>query len=376
MKPFVAPLLLVLLILATAPAVGHLRDALFAAFPRGGVRFLEGGFVALAAAFLLFAVARIRRRRWLRYGGLAAVAVLLWLQTAGLATDLAQVNAVEKVHVVEYGVLAYLLYRAFLRRRSGAGDPSVVLLAFFGATLAGIADEAVQWVAPQRTGEIRDVTMNVAAGATGLLFALCLQPPAGWSWRLDGRQRRQLARGAALTTLALGLFFYVAHLGYEIADPEAGRFRSRFTAAELAELTAARQRAWAAAPPTGLETWGVEDVYLTEAAWHANHRNASFGAGLYTQAWLANRVLEKYYDPFLDLESFRGSGRHRYPPAQRRELEARKGNVDPQTYLSPVLKERIHPWPKPLYLGVLAALVTALATAARWTAPHRLATRS
>jgi hypothetical protein len=370
-KPFLPPLLLFVAIVAAAPFVSHLRDAFFATFPRAGVRFLEGAFAAAVAGFFVYAVARIRDRRWLRYGALAVVAVLLWVQTVGLATDLADVNAVEKVHVVEYGALAFLLYRAFLRRREGGGDPSVVLPAFFAVTVAGAADEAVQWVAPLRTGEIRDVALNAAAGATGLLLALSLRPPASWTWRLDERRRRRVARGAALTALALGLFFHVAHLGYEIADPEIGRFRARFTAAALGALAAARRRAWAAAPPTGLETWGVEDYFLTEAAWHANHRNASYRAGLFTEAWLANRVLEKYYDPFLDLESFRGSGRHRYPPAVRRELDAKKGGHDPRSYLSPVLAGRIRPWPKPLFLSVLGIL-----TAALWTAPGWLNRRA
>jgi VanZ family protein len=356
-KPFAPALLLFAAIVGVAPAIGHVRDFLFATFPEDSVRFLAAGFAAAAGGIFLYAVVRIRRRRRLRYGGLLVVLGLLWVQTTGLATDQVEVDVVEKVHVLEYGTLAFLLYRGFLRQRSGAGDAGLVILTFCGVALAGVAEEWVQWLAPQRVGEIRDVALNVTAGLTGIVFALCLAPPASWSWRLGAGGRRRVARGAALVVLALGLFFFVAHVGYEIDDPEVGRFRSRFTADELRELSERRKAAWSDDPPSELPTWGVEDTYLTEAAWQAGHRNGSLENGVFLEAWLANRILEKYYAPFLDLESFRGSGRHRFSPGERRDLAKKKGRHDPETYLSPVGSGRIFPISKPLFLVVLAVVV-------------------
>ena len=75
----------------------------------------------------------------------------------------------------------------------------------------------------------------------------------------------------------------------------------------------------------------------------------------------ANRILEKYYAPFLDLESFRGSGVHRYPPEVRQELEAQAPRRDPERYVSPVLEHRIRPWPsKPLFFAVLIPFVLSI----------------
>ncbi len=366
MRAFLPAALVFVVIVVSAPAIGHVRDFIFETFPRGGVRFLSAAFALAAVGFFVYAVARIRSHRALRYGGLVAVGVLLWVQTVGLATDQIQVNAAEKVHVIEYGLLAFLLYRAFIRRAAGAGDLSILLATFLGVAVAGTADEFVQWVAPQRTGDIRDVVLNFTAGLSGLLFALCLDPPRSWSWHVGAAHRRGLTRLAAAAVLAAGLFFHVAHLGYEIADPEVGRFRSRFTAEQLRQLSERRQVEWAARPPTGLDTWGVEDYFLTEAAWHANHRNSSYRNGLHALAWTANRTLEKYYEPFLDVESFRGSGRHRYPENQLREIEAHKDSIDPSTFVSPVLAGRIRPWPKPLFLSALGAVVAVLWTAPRW----------
>ncbi len=353
MKRFLPPLLLVALVVGTSPAVGRIRDWLFELFPDSAVRLLAVALAGLAAGLFLYAAVRIRERRLLRYGGLAAVVALLWIQTAGFSTGLASVDVVEKVHILEYGLLAFLLYRALLP----AGDLSVLILTLLGVTFAGTLEEWVQWFVPARLGEIRDVFLNVFAGGCGLVFGLCLDPPRAFSWRLTAPRWRILARTAALAGVALGLFFACAHLGHEIEDAEIGRFRSWFTAEELREIRERRSREWATAPPTGVEIWGREDYFLTEAAWHANHRNEAYGRGDLYMAWQANRILEKYYDPFLDIDSFRGSGKHRYPPAMRRDLEAGAPRRDPQGYLSPVLRERIHPWPpKPLFIGVLLSV--------------------
>ncbi len=353
MKRFLPPIILVTLVVGTSPAVGRIRDRIFEFFPDSAVRLLAVALVALAAGLFLYAAVRIRERRLLRFGGLAAVLALLWIQTAGFSTGLASVDVVEKIHIIEYGLLAFLLYRAFLP----AGDLSVLLLTLLGVTFAGTLEEWVQWFVPARLGEIRDVFLNVFAGVCGLVFGLCLEPPSALSWRLTAPRWRILARTTALVVLTLGLFFYCAHLGYEIEDAEIGRFRSWFTAEELREIGQRRSREWAVAPPTGVEIWGKEDYFLTEAAWHANHRNEAYHRGDSYMARQANRILEKYYDPFLDIDSFRGSGKHRYPPAVRRDLEAGAPRHDPKGYLSPVLRERIYPWPpKPLFIAVLLSL--------------------
>lgn len=356
-KRFLPAILLAALVVLTSPFIGRVRDFLFAQFPHSAVRGLAVALAALAAGLFLFAVLRIRRRRGLRYAGLVLLVVLLWLQTAGFRTGLPTVDVVEKIHIIEYGLLAYLLYRAF----RPAADLTVFLLPLVWVAFAGTLEEWVQWLVPARVGDVRDVLLNASAGSCGLLFGLCLEPPAGLRWRLAAGQWRTVTRSAALVVVAAGLFFCCAHLGYEIEDPEIGRFRSWHTAAELRELAIRRSRQWAVDPPTGVEIWDTEDYYLTEAAWHANHRNGSYGLGDFYRAWQANRILEKYYDPFLDLESFRGSGKHRYPPNVRRELAAKAPRYDPKSYLSPVLRERIYPWPsKPVFLVVVLTLAAVL----------------
>ncbi len=365
-------MILVALVVSSAPFVGLIRDYMFDRFEAATVRYLALAFLVLAMAVFLYAVARIRHHRLLRYGGLALAATLLRLQETLLSANIsdagiaARVNVVEKIHLVEYGLLAYLLYRAF----KPAGDLSMLLLPLLWLTVAGVLEEGVQWLVETRLGEIRDAFLNIYAGICGLIFSLSLDPPVGspgggqterFSWRLAAPRRRRVGEACALAVLALGLLFSVAHLGHEHFDPEIGRFLSWHSLEELREAAVDRSRRWRNDPPTRLDPWRREDYFLTEAAWQVSHRNERYRAGDHYLAAQANRILEKYYQPFLDLESFRGSGKHRYPPEVRRELEAKAPRYDPERYISQVLEHRICTWPsKRLFFAVLIPVVLAI----------------
>ncbi len=364
MKRFLPATILVATIVVSAPFMGVIRDLLFDRFEAAAVRYLAFALLALAAAVFLYAVTRIRRHRLLRYAGLAFAAFLLWLQETVLSAGIsepglaARVSVAEKIHLVEYGLLAFLLYRAFLRYLGRSSDLSILLLPLLWLTTAGVLEESMQWLVETRLGEIRDVFLNVYAGVCGWLFSLALDPPESFAWRLDGNGRRRVADAAALATLALGLFFGFAHLGFEHFDPEIGSFRSWHSLEQLRLAATDRALRWQRDPPTELSPWRREDFYLTEAGWQATHRNERYRAGDLYLAAQANRILEKYYAPFLDLESFRGSGRHRYPPEVRQDLENRAPRHDPERYLSPVLIDRLYPWPsKRLLLAGLFPVV-------------------
>ena len=372
MRRFLPALVLVALVVASAPFMGLLRDRLFDRFGSTAVRYLALGLLVLAAAAFLYAIARIRERRWLRYGGLALAATLLWLQEALLGAGIsdsglaARVNVVEKMHIVVYGLLAYLLYRAF----KPTGGLSMLLLPLLWLTVAGVTEESMQWLVETRVGEIRDVFLNMYAGICGLLFSLSLDPPESFAWRLGAPQLRRVGGVAALAMLALGLFFSFAHLGYRHSDPEIGSFLSWHSPEDLREAAADRTRRWREDPPEALSPWRREDYFLTEASWHVNHRNERYRAGDLYLAAKANRILEKYFGPFLDLESFRGSGKHRYPPEIRRQLEAAASGRELESYRSQVLERRIYTWPsKRLFFALLIPAVLGIWLLPRIFAP-------
>lgn len=353
MKKLLPPALLSLLIVATAPFMGVVRDLLLEALPGAFVRALALGFAALVAALLLLAILRIRHRRWLRYGGLALALGLIAVQGFGFGTGIPQVDVVERIHILEYGLLSFLVYRAL----AGAGDLSAVLLPALWAAGLGTLDEFVQWLVPVRTGDLRDVAINLFAGACGVLFGLSLTPPRRLALRLSPGHGKAVCWTAAGVVLGFAAFLHCAHLGYEIVDPEIGRFRSWFSEEELARLKEAKAAEWQREPPKRLEILAKEDYYLTEAAWHVNHRNAAYGRGDYFHAWKENRILETYYPAFLEVESFHGSGRHRLPAEQREEIAARRPRPDPVPYVSPVLGHRIFLAPSRTTLWTVAVSV-------------------
>ena len=350
LRRYAAALAVSLAIWCTSPFLGLVRDALFDRFSERAVRILAVSLGILLMLVLAVAVwkmwQKLRRGdlhawQWL---GLAVVLGLLWFQVHGFKIGIPSSDIAEKIHIVEYGALAILLYRAARRApRFSAeaghrvGDLGVVIVPLFGAALAGVVDESVQGFFQLRTGDIRDVALNALAGLTGLALAMTVSPPK--SWRRLAPPRTRLGVLVASTILAAGLFFYEAHLGYEIHDQEIGRFVSWFEPDELLRLQEDRAQRWATDPPA-LKAWDPEDYYLTEAGWHAQHRNASLESGDLWLAVQANRILETYYAPFLDLESYRGSGRHRWYPNHRNGLYAEHPAM-PDIYVSPVLQSRL-----------------------------------
>jgi hypothetical protein len=66
----------------------------------------------------------------------------------------------ERFHLLQYGILAVLCSRAL---PAGVQGISRHLLAVVLVTLAGIGDELIQWIRPERVGDVRDVLINFMA---------------------------------------------------------------------------------------------------------------------------------------------------------------------------------------------------------------------
>lgn len=359
MKRFVPALLIAAFHLSAAPFLGQVRNWLLESFGRDFLRFLAVGLALVLATVVGAGLWRIRSgRRW-RYGALLLVVALVVLQTVGGGTGVAQVDLVEKVHFVQYGLLAAALYWALAPRR----DLSVLFLALLGTIAVGTLDELVQWWSPLRVGELKDIGLNAYAGLCGLLVAAAFLPLEPFRGGFEKNHGRQTARAAALVLVLLTGFYQAAHVGYEIQNPEVGRFRSWFSEPRLHELATERAVEWQGGASQQSLRSG-EDRYRTEAGWHVSHRNASLDAGQPRTAWIENRILETYYDPFLDLQSSSGGGSHRWSPAQRAEAAARVSAAASSPgpapgYVSPVLRSRIHPRPRAaeLWLGVALPLL-------------------
>ena len=137
------------------------------------------------AVALLVAVFRIRDRHALRYAALA-----LGLGAGAAFIVLGEVGFGEAFHFVEYGVLAILFYRACVT----FDDAASVAVPLLACVIVGVIDEWFQWFIPIRTGEVRDVLLNVVAAGCGLLLAMAVHPPRYLTLSLDRRSRSVTAR--------------------------------------------------------------------------------------------------------------------------------------------------------------------------------------
>jgi hypothetical protein len=356
------PAVLALAVVTAAPFLGQLRNLLFERLPPQVVGFGTAVFAVLVAAAFVTALARIRQRRWLRYGGLALALALVWLQVVGLATGIPEVDVVERVHVLEFGMLALLFYRAF-RPLSGA---AAGLGAFLATLLAGILDEWLQWFVASRVGEAGDVGLNAAAAATGVVFALSLWPPLGRPWRPAPAERRALVALAVVVVLGFGGFYHCAHLGYLVRDePEGLVFRSWYSPQELPAVAAERARRWAAGDLPSLDPLDHEDYFFVEGTSHVAHRNASLTAGDARTAWKEQRILERYYAPVLEQRGLHSGEALDLEPAHREDLRRQAGRLGGRAYSSPVLADRIILTPsKPAWWTGVGTAVAALLLAA------------
>lgn len=232
----------------TIPLARLLQEFLSARGGRGLFLWITYlGFAAAAGGLVRAAV----RRRWRpsprQLLVLAAIGGLFCWMTWSL-----RANPEEAFHFIQYGVLSLLLFRALRHRLQ---DPSIYLAAALLGAAAGIVDELIQWLVPQRYFDYRDIGINaLAVGLVQLALAAGVRP-AG----VQGRPSRagiRLAARAALLVVALLLFcvsntpalmeWYSRHVpvadildqatteyGHRIVDPDIGVFYSRLPADEL-----------------------------------------------------------------------------------------------------------------------------------------------
>ena len=145
-----------LLVTAGAPYTGQIRGAIQDALP-GQYRLIIGGIVVAAVALaIVLALLRIKERRVQRYGALAFAVGSGAIYAYATATGNANVDVVERFHLVEYGTLTWLYYRAWHSR----GDLTSLVFPALATFMVGIFDEGLQWLVPARVGELHDVLLN------------------------------------------------------------------------------------------------------------------------------------------------------------------------------------------------------------------------
>jgi hypothetical protein len=347
------------LILA-APAIGSARSALRAAFPGTFSRLIEGGLAVAVVLAIGVALARIRTHRALRYGALAAALGIAWAYSAATGSADPAIRAVERVHFVEFGVIAWLFLRVWRDRP----DASAVIAPALAALIAGVGDEAFQWFLPARVGELADVALNAVAIGCGLLAGAAITPPANPGGRWTGTSSRLVARLLALAILALAGFVHLVHLGHRLDLPGIGAFETRYTSAELEAAARLRAKTWRHDPPlVRPPRFSREDQYMTEGLQHVQARNGAWDRGDALTAWRENRILERFFAPVLDTPSYVARGGHRWSAEQHADAGRRVAGLDAAPFSSRAYPYPIHTWPPIVVWAIALALAAALTMA-------------
>ncbi|MXY15563.1 MAG: VanZ family protein, partial [Acidobacteria bacterium] len=104
------------------------------------------------------------------------IAVALGVAAAYLLVLVRMAIPTERSHLVEYGVVAILVYEALSERaRQGRRVPVPALLALLITSLVGTLDEGIQWLLPNRTFDPVDILFNVLAAVMAVGASAALQ---------------------------------------------------------------------------------------------------------------------------------------------------------------------------------------------------------
>lgn len=163
----------VIALFAVQPFLGLGIDAFKELWGDGALDLTAGIITAVGGA----AAAGLVARTWRRASAGQRIAVLAGGLLFGFGVTVARFPQ-ERLHYLEYGVLAALLYVGF--STSGGGvwrAEAAVRTVVVGAGL-GLADEALQIAWPRRYFDWADVLLNVIAVGLGLLVAI----PAWGAW--------------------------------------------------------------------------------------------------------------------------------------------------------------------------------------------------
>ncbi len=123
----------------------------------------------------------------------AEIAVALGVAAAYLLVFVRMAIPTERSHLVEYGVVAVLVYEALAERASqGRRVPVPALLAILLTSVIGTLDEGIQWLLPSRTFDPVDILFNVLAAVMAVTASAALGGARRWASALRRR------RGAAV----------------------------------------------------------------------------------------------------------------------------------------------------------------------------------
>lgn len=97
-----------------------------------------------------------------------------------------ETNANKYIHIPEYVLMTWIVYRALALDYRGSG---ILLLILVCAAMLGIVDELLQGIHPQRTYGWKDMIINTSSSFIGILMLMGVKDPIPGNWSWLGRLR-------------------------------------------------------------------------------------------------------------------------------------------------------------------------------------------
>lgn len=145
--------------------------------------------IAFASGMLLIGVAILLLGLRVRPSG-AEIGVAVGVAATYLLVFVRMNLPEERTHLIEYSVVAALIYQALGERAAnGRKVPYPALLAWGLTALLGLLDEAIQWALPNRVFDPRDILFNALAGFMAVFASFALARAR--QWRRGKRQTQE-----------------------------------------------------------------------------------------------------------------------------------------------------------------------------------------
>lgn len=184
---------------------------------------IVGGFLL---SMLLVAATIVTQGLKTRPGGLE-IGVVLGIAVVYFLVFL-RMTMPERSHLMEYSVVAVLIYEALTERRSqGRRVPVPALLAILGTSLVGVLDECIQLFLPSRVFDPTDMLFNALAAIMAVLGMVML----GWArrWGRKTHRNRYALADSRLTLFKAIATVMATAIGFGITGAGIGAILGEFT---------------------------------------------------------------------------------------------------------------------------------------------------
>lgn len=225
---------------------------------------------------------------------------------------------VEKIHLVEYGILGLLTFKAL---KNSIKDLTVYILSFVITFYVGMFDEVIQWIVPNRVGTIEDVWLNVKSSLLILMLIGLVIKPKEITTNMHLRDLKRTYIPISLAVIVTGIFINTIHgFGFRIEVNDYIEAYSRFSKTELRlinnllkndsfllESTAKKFESVDVLNLKILSEDGKRLTFFKEAADHKWERDHSFSKKRFIKSLNEQIILMNYYSSLFYFDFFKWS---------------------------------------------------------------------